>query len=771
MKKLFTATSLVLIGALTMTQITLATGPSNPPPSPNLPDATFNFVTSNTGGQVFANSPTWGFTVTNNDTTGAAFFKGAIQATTVHPSGVGVYGQNSSGAGGYGTYGYAPAGIGAYGLSSSSSGVVGLSTSGTGTQGSSTNGPGVQGVSTNNYGVYGLSTNSHGVLGASTNAFAVFGNAGSAASAVAGYFSRAFSSNAVSLSTINNAIEAVGNMTIASSTKGISFTGAGNQALISKAVDVFTSGTYTNLGRYGLFYDSANLLVGIPNLASSYLGLTSYNANGTRQDYLRMNYVGDFDNPKQTNEAFATCIANGGSQDSNAICNYPISVNDYGGIRIRGTDPISWYYGDTKINSYGVDIYSTQGRALKVHAQNEIGAYTTDFQVNDNGITLSSSDIGGGGDHTVTKSIATDVQDLITTSAIDFPSYIDNLDNSSWRRGTYTNQNVNSSIFDVGARTVRIGDFSASTSGGNPAFSPKVTIDNFTAGANLISATGSATGSNAVISATLGAGSNGNGINSTVNNAGSYAVLARNNAAGPGIYSYSNGGIGTYTYSNGGNALYAYSNGGNSISANGKVLITYPNSSNIALDVYGRIKTGDANNYGGVWVDNALTQFVGQVSSTQMGFYNSGWRLWVDNAGGLYVPSSTAQKGGGGSWGVYSDARLKDIKGTFDRGLADILKANPIKYMYKKDNPKHLDTDKTFIGFVAQEIQKAIPEAVTEGSDGYLVVNNDPIIWTMLNAIKELAGKDEALKQENVALKAKVENLEQRLEALEAKLN
>ena len=29
------------------------------------------------------------------------------------------------------------------------------------------------------------------------------------------------------------------------------------------------------------------------------------------------------------------------------------------------------------------------------------------------------------------------------------------------------------------------------------------------------------------------------------------------------------------------------------------------------------------------------------------------------------------------------------------------------------------------------------PEAVTENKMGYLLVNNDPILWTMLNAIKE----------------------------------
>lgn len=41
------------------------------------------------------------------------------------------------------------------------------------------------------------------------------------------------------------------------------------------------------------------------------------------------------------------------------------------------------------------------------------------------------------------------------------------------------------------------------------------------------------------------------------------------------------------------------------------------------------------------------------------------------------------------------------------------------------------------VGFVAQDVQRVIPEAVTENSKGYLLVNNDPILWTMLNAIKE----------------------------------
>jgi hypothetical protein len=45
-------------------------------------------------------------------------------------------------------------------------------------------------------------------------------------------------------------------------------------------------------------------------------------------------------------------------------------------------------------------------------------------------------------------------------------------------------------------------------------------------------------------------------------------------------------------------------------------------------------------------------------------------------------------------------------------------------------------------------VQRVIPEAVTQNSSGYLLVNNDPILWTMLNAIKEQQREIRDLKAE-----------------------
>src|SRR5437667_19021 len=89
--------------------------------------------------------------------------------------------------------------------------------------------------------------------------------------------------------------------------------------------------------------------------------------------------------------------------------------------------------------------------------------------------------------------------------------------------------------------------------------------------------------------------------------------------------------------------------------------------------------------------------------------------------------------------GLGRRVRLKSwmCQGRFGPGLKAVMQLQPIRYEYKLDNALRLKSEGEHIGFGAQSLQKIIPEAVTKNSEGYLMVNNDPIIWTMLNAIKE----------------------------------
>ena len=111
-----------------------------------------------------------------------------------------------------------------------------------------------------------------------------------------------------------------------------------------------------------------------------------------------------------------------------------------------------------------------------------------------------------------------------------------------------------------------------------------------------------------------------------------------------------------------------------------------------------------------------------------------------------------ASKPGGGSWLVFSDERLKNIKGRFNSGLKAVMQLQPIRYQYKPNNSMGITTTGEYIGFGAQQVQKVIPQAVSENDKGYLMVNNDPIVWAMLNAIKEQ-------QQEIIQLKREVRQL------------
>jgi hypothetical protein len=134
--------------------------------------------------------------------------------------------------------------------------------------------------------------------------------------------------------------------------------------------------------------------------------------------------------------------------------------------------------------------------------------------------------------------------------------------------------------------------------------------------------------------------------------------------------------------------------------------------------------------------------------------------IGTNNADRTLTVNGGADKLGGGSWDTFSDERLKNIKGRFTPGIKALMQLQPLRYEYKPDNALGLKPSGEYIGFGAQAVQKIIPEAVSKNDKGYLLVNNDPILWTMLNAIKE---QQQQLQQK----RAHIEKLEARLAALE----
>lgn len=135
----------------------------------------------------------------------------------------------------------------------------------------------------------------------------------------------------------------------------------------------------------------------------------------------------------------------------------------------------------------------------------------------------------------------------------------------------------------------------------------------------------------------------------------------------------------------------------------------------------------------------------------------------------LQLSSDSAAKPGSATWDVASDARLKDVRTQFTRGLDALESLTPVYYNYKAGNALGLPSDEEFVGIIAQDAQESIPEAVRKTRKGYLQVQTDSIIWTMLNAIKELHSHNSKLELEVERLKSMNDEILTRLEKLERK--
>jgi hypothetical protein len=97
----------------------------------------------------------------------------------------------------------------------------------------------------------------------------------------------------------------------------------------------------------------------------------------------------------------------------------------------------------------------------------------------------------------------------------------------------------------------------------------------------------------------------------------------------------------------------------------------------------------------------------------------------------------------GGNLQVNSDINLKEAVQPVQYGLRDVEALNPISFRYKTDKAE----DAVRLGFVAQEVMAAIPEAAQETEDGYTYAPS-LLIPAMVSAIKELSARIQQLESE-----------------------
>lgn len=134
----------------------------------------------------------------------------------------------------------------------------------------------------------------------------------------------------------------------------------------------------------------------------------------------------------------------------------------------------------------------------------------------------------------------------------------------------------------------------------------------------------------------------------------------------------------------------------------------------------------------------------------------------------LHVNGSVA---GVGAYNNISDSRLKTNISPIKNALAGILQLRAVSYDWKKEEYTQFKfDDKRQIGFLAQELEKIFPEAVTLGADGFYTIAYSQLIPVVVQGIKEQQSEIENLKTENTQMKAAMEILAKEIEVIKRQI-
>jgi trimeric autotransporter adhesin len=190
---------------------------------------------------------------------------------------------------------------------------------------------------------------------------------------------------------------------------------------------------------------------------------------------------------------------------------------------------------------------------------------------------------------------------------------------------------------------------------------------------------------------------------------------------------------------------------------------------------------GDVN-IGGITNTRLRVRHVDGKDTTTAGLdnlylnYSSGTDVYVGNPGvsaaNLRVATDVyATRMHASSYLYTSDRRLKENFESISSPLAKVLKLRGLQFDWKKDGQRE-------IGFIAQDVEKVVPELVETADNDLKSVKYGNITALLVEAFKDLKSlvddlfsKDKELENEIAALKAKNKDLEKRLLEQERKID
>jgi hypothetical protein len=142
---------------------------------------------------------------------------------------------------------------------------------------------------------------------------------------------------------------------------------------------------------------------------------------------------------------------------------------------------------------------------------------------------------------------------------------------------------------------------------------------------------------------------------------------------------------------------------------------------------------------------------------------------FATNGNAVFYVDQNGRPFGTGGYAELSDARYKRNVSTFENALDAILNLRGVSFEWDTEKWKErgLPTGKQ-IGFIAQEVEKVLPELVTTDAKGYKTVSYTDAVPVLVEAIKAQQKQREADKAEIAELKARLDAIERALAELRA---
>nr|MDQ3016406.1 tail fiber domain-containing protein [Bacteroidota bacterium] len=246
----------------------------------------------------------------------------------------------------------------------------------------------------------------------------------------------------------------------------------------------------------------------------------------------------------------------------------------------------------------------------------------------------------------------------------------------------------------------------------------------------------------------INASANGSGSGLRAQSESGNAIFASTDGPGNGIRVESQLGAGIFIDSESGDGLFSRStssDGADVGSSSGAglrassttgagIVVTVSNSQNALLAAAG--------------------DFIALIGDVGIGVADPSFRLHLGN--------NSAAKPTSSAWTISSDARLKKDITSYNDGLQSLLKINPVWFTYTGEAGMPKETG---VGVIAQELQNVAPYMITpwlykkdkeDTGKEYLAVDNGPMTYMLINAVKQLHSDLETLKEALTDLKTEL---------------